>query len=65
MDNVYTKHLLVSQITHMTDVHVKVIGTIRLNNVDAVNRTAIKEALGRLKCSEEKSVIMPCSKSEQ
>ena len=51
-DNFYTRHKLAQQLIKVTDGEMKMIGTVRLNLVDGVNRVNIKEAQGKLKDSE-------------
>jgi hypothetical protein len=52
MDNFYTRHNLACQLKRLTDNKVFVIGTVRFNNVDGINRSHLKAAQERLKKKE-------------
>ena len=43
MDNFYTRHVLAEQLKRLTDNEFRVIGTVRFNNIDAINRPAVKK----------------------
>lgn len=49
MDKYYKRHVLANQMKHMNGGNVKILGTIRMNNVDAINRTALKTTIDLLK----------------
>ncbi len=48
MDNFYTRHVLARQLKILSDEDIRIIGTVRFNNVDAVNRPHLKEALSQI-----------------
>lgn len=42
MDNFYTGHVLACQLTVLSDVECKILCTVRMNNMDYVNRDAVR-----------------------
>lgn len=48
MDNFYTWHVLVHQVSNISDGEIKVIGTVRFNNIDGANRKYVKDAIQAL-----------------
>lgn len=53
MDNFYTHHFLARQLSILCDGECKVLGTVRISNVDGINRPARQEATESL-CHAEK-----------
>ena len=49
MDNFYTRHPLARKIKQLTNNEIKVIGTVKLNSLDAYNKKNITEAIERMK----------------
>ena len=49
MDNYYTRHALAKFLRELTDQKVRVIGTVKLTNVDALNTRNLEEACALLK----------------
>ena len=47
MDNFYTRHPLARQLARVTDGEMKILGTVRLNNIDKMNRSLVKQAVER------------------
>ena len=45
MDNFYTRHTLATILKKLSDNDIFVIGTVRMNNVDGVNRKKTKKQL--------------------
>lgn len=45
MDNFYTRHTLAVALAWLTDGCVRILGTVKLNLVDSINRVHIKETL--------------------
>ena len=45
MDNFNSRHVIGRQLKTLCDVDIRIIGTLRFNNVVAVNRLHLKEAL--------------------
>ena len=45
MDNFYTRHVLARQVNQLSEDNIRIIGTVRFNNVDSVNRRHLKEAM--------------------
>ena len=48
MDNFHTRHPLARQLANATDGEMKVLGTVRFNNIDKLNRPLVKQAVERL-----------------
>ena len=49
MDNFYTRHALANALSMVTDGKVRIVGTIKLSNVDAMNTSNIQDACAQLK----------------
>ena len=49
MDNFYTRHALAKTLKSLTDGKVRIVGTIKLSNVDALNTSNIQDACAQLK----------------
>jgi hypothetical protein len=49
MDNFYTRHSLAKALSCMTDGEARVIGTVKLTNVDGLNRHYLSEAVQQIK----------------
>lgn len=52
MNNFYTRHTLARQLHILSDGECKFVGTVRLNNIDAVNKRAVREAVETLKTAK-------------
>jgi Transposase IS4 len=48
MDNFYTMHVLACQLRLLSEEGIGIIGTVHLNNVNAVNRPLLKEAISMI-----------------
>lgn len=48
MDNFYTRHLLDRQLKILSNDEIQIIGTVRFDNVDSVNRLLLKEAISTI-----------------
>ena len=48
MDNFYTGHLLARQVAKTSDDEIRILGTVRLSNIDGCNRKYLKEAIDTL-----------------
>ena len=57
-DNFYTRHALGKQLLRLTDGEARLLGTVRMNVVDAVNRPAIKKGIECLQRSERGSWLL-------
>jgi len=55
MDNYYTRHNLAAAIKKFTDSEVRILGTCKLNLVDAINKINILKAIENLKDKEHGS----------
>lgn len=51
MDDFYTRHVLARQLFCLSDGECGVLGTVRITNIDGINRSALKEAIEELKYS--------------
>lgn len=49
MDNFYTRHVLAKQCSRLSDGEIKIIGTVRFNNIDGPNRPYVKQAMEELR----------------
>ena len=49
MDNFYTRHALGKALLNVTDSKVRIIGTVKLTNVDSFNTAIIQNACAQLK----------------
>lgn len=58
MDNFYTRHTLATQLAMFTDNEIRVLGTVRINNVDSVNRPSLNTAIERIKNSPRSSWLL-------
>ena len=65
MDNFYTKHKLARTISKFSDNDVKVIGTVRGNFIDGVNRENVLKAVANLKDQPRHSLYLVRALKEQ
>lgn len=47
-DIFYTRHMLAMKIESLKDGEAKLLETVRFSNIDSLNRSAVKEAVGML-----------------
>lgn len=58
MVNFYTRHHLAKEVETIGDGDIKIIGTVRFNNIDVANRPAVKEAVKMAKI--QRGVLFLC-----
>lgn len=54
-DKVYTRHVLARKIYSLTDVELKLLGTVRMNLIDSANRQTIKSVVDKAKSAARRT----------
>ena len=57
-DNFYTRHVLAKQKEILSDGEIKMIGTIKFNNIDGLNRKLVKLAIDKVQDSERGTWVL-------
>ena len=57
-DNFYTRHVLARHTEILSDGEIKMIGTVKFNNIDGINHPLVKEAIEKIQNCERGSWIL-------